>query len=478
MTYRHGVFVNEVPAAVPPPVRLSAMPVVFGTAPVNLSKRSTAPINEPVLCNSYGEAIAAFGFSNDFSSYTLSEFIYSQFVLYGLGPVVLINVLDPATHKSSVAAAPHAVSSGSASIKVQGILLPSVAVKSADGETTYVLNTDYELAYDKDGNLVINIVSGGAAAAATSLSVAYDKLNPAAVDADDIIGGIVNDQPTGMELINQVFPRFQQVPGLILAPGFSHNPTVAAVMTAKAESINGLFQAMAITDLDPSEKYTDVAAWKEDNGYESSLQINTYPLLTYKGRTYRTSTHLAGAIGRTDIANGNIPFVSPSNQKFVADGAVLADGSPLFLGPDTAQVLNGGGIVTALNFIGGWKAWGNRTGIYPKNTVPKDSFIPVRRMMNWINNQIILSYWERVDGPITRRLTEAVVDSLNIWLNGLTAQGVILGGRVAFLAEENSEESLADGKVRFHVYQTPPSPAEEIEFITEYDAQYMSAIFG
>ena len=39
MSYRHGVYVSEVPTSILPPVRTEAgLPVVFGTAPVNLNR--------------------------------------------------------------------------------------------------------------------------------------------------------------------------------------------------------------------------------------------------------------------------------------------------------------------------------------------------------------------------------------------------------------------------------------------------------
>lgn len=477
MAYKHGVYVTEVPTAITPPSLASMVPVVFGTAPVNLSTRAAVPVNEPVLCYSYAEAVAAFGYSDDWS-FTLSEFIYSHFALYAMAPVVLVNVLDPAVHKTSTPAADMPVTNGSVIIQSQGVIRSSVVVKSTDvTPVTYVLDMDYELEFDASGRLVVNIVPGGAADGDTQLNIAYDKLDPAAVDADDIIGGIVGDTPTGLELLNQVFPRFRLVPGMVLAPGWSHNPGVAAVMVAKSSNINGMFKAVALTDLDASEAYTDVPAWKTTNNYTSERQFNGYPELQLDDKTYHFSTQLAGVLCATDAANGGIPYVSPSNQSLQATGAVLDDGTPVYLGPDQAAYLNGEGIVTALNFIGGWKAWGNRTGAYPANTDPKDSFIPVRRMMDWIANSIILTYWQRVDGPITRRLTEAITDSINIWMNGLSAQGVILGGRVEFLDSENPATALMDGIVKFHVYVTPPSPARQIDFVVEYDAQYLSGLF-
>ncbi|NPV30561.1 MAG: phage tail sheath family protein, partial [Firmicutes bacterium] len=161
-----------------------------------------------------------------------------------------------------------------------------------------------------------------------------------------------------------------------------------------------------------------------------------------------------------------------------ANGAVLADGTEIALGPDQAAYLNGQGIITALNFIGGWKAWGNRTGAYPAVTDPKDAFLPIRRMFDWIANTLVLTFWQKVDYPINRRLIDTVVDSVNIWLNGLAARGFILGGRVEFIQSENPDTDLMDGIVRFHVYVTPPAPAREIDFIVECDLQYLKFLFA
>lgn len=69
------------------------------------------------------------------------------------------------------------------------------------------------------------------------------------------------------------------------------------------------------------------------------------------------------------------------------------------------------------------------------------------------------------------------MDSVNIWLNGLAARQYILGGRVEFLEDENPTTSLLDGIITFHLYVTPPAPAREINFILEYDVNYLSTLF-
>lgn len=77
-----------------------------------------------------------------------------------------------------------------------------------------------------------------------------------------------------------------------------------------------------------------------------------------------------------------------------------------------------------------------------------------------------------------RRGLCSIVDSINIWLNGLKTSEHILGGRIEFNADENPVTDLMAGKMKFHIYMTPPSPAKEIEFTLEYDAEYVSAALG
>ena len=196
------------------------------------------------------------------------------------------------------------------------------------------------------------------------------------------------------------------------------------------------------------------------------------------GRLYHISTQLAGIMNKTDAQHSDIPYYSPSNKNLQADSAVLEDGKEVFLSSAQAAYLNGQGIVTALNFVGGWKAWGNRTTAYPSNTDVKDNFIPIRRMFHWVLNTLITTFWSKIDDPTNKRLIESVMDSANIWLNGLTAAGALLGGRVEFRNDENPQTDLMDGKIKFHVYMTPPSPAREIEFVQEYDPAYIATLFA
>ena len=476
--YKHGISVSELPTSVVPPVVASAgLPVVIGTAPLH---KAVSPVQagKPVLAYSYAEAVQALGYSDDFSSYSLCEFIDSHFRLFAASPAVLLNVLDPEIHYTTVTNQNMALIAGTVTISEDGVLCDTLELALEGAGTALVAGQDYFVTQSKN-EVKISCIPDGSINSDTAVLVAsYRKLNPEAVSANDIIDAIA--------AVDEVFPRFRLVPGVLVAPQWSANPAVAAALTAKAESINSMFKAIALLDI-PTEgvnavtNYSNVAAYKNASMPHSAHAVACWPKVTLAGSKYCLSTQMAGVIVRTDALNGDIPFVSPSNKALRTDGASTGSGdaqSTVALGPDVAAYLNSQGIVTALNFIGGWVLWGNRTALYPASSDPVEAFIAVRRMMNWINNSLILTFWQKVDDPMNRNLVESVVDSANIWLNGLVARGAVLGGRCEFRPEENPITSLMDGIIRVHLFVTPPSPAREIEFLVEYDPQYLSTLSG
>jgi len=307
---------------------------------------------------------------------------------------------------------------------------------------------------------------------------AKHKDGPQAVMDTDIVGGIdpATGIKSGLELADTVFPTFRQVPGRILVPGFSQAPALAQMMIARAHEINTMFRAQAIVDL-PVDYYTQAAAWKNDNNYVSEDLICCLGTpLNGKDEQF-LSLHHAALDMQVDSENGDIPFVSASNHNLRITGFKI--GKDLVnLGPEQAASLEGEGIVTAINFDGGWKLKGNRTACYPSNTDPKDSFIPIRCFFNWLGRTLILSYWSRLDQPIRKRFIHNAIDSANVFLNGLQSREIILGGRCAFLEAENPVTDLMDGIIRFHIYVTPPTPAREIDFTLEYDPGYFSTLFN
>ena len=478
MAFKHGVYKSEVPTSLVSPVQGEAgLPVVVGCAPVYMGDITN--VNKPVLCYTYSEAVSALGFVHeDWENWTLCEFMYSQFALFGQSPCVLINVFDPARHKKNITDEVYEVIDGEINLGEGVIKTGAISFKDSEGKA--ITNLKYDFNYDDEGNAILSITSTGYP---TSLKISYVKADPSQVTANDIIGG-VNAQTgayKGLELVSRVFPMFRLIPGIILAPGWSEKSEVAAVMRAKCENINGLFTCISIADI-PSDStgaqtYSEVPAWKNANNYTSERQIVCWPKIKLGNDVYHMSTQLAGLMNNVDRSHNDVPYKSPSNELFQMDGCVLASGAEVSLGLEEANYLNGQGITTALNFMSGWVAWGNRTASYPANTDPKDCFIPIRRMFDFVGNTFIQTFWQKTDEPMTPRLVRTIIDSFNCYLNGLAAREMILGGRIEMLADENPLTSIQDGHLVFHVYLTPPPPAEMIEAVLEFDPDYFSVLY-
>ena len=486
-SYLHGVYPSAVPTSVRPPITAYAgLPVVVGTAPVVLGVRTN--VNVPALCSSFAEYVAKLG-GGAVADYTLAEFARVYFGLYGMGPAVMINVLDPddADHMEIVASALWAWADTimEKTLEVYGVDHTTLILTDGDGApVTYVEDTDYTLAYDDDGYTVVTRLSGGAmgAAALATATLAYSALKPAGVGAADIVGAAtaagVN---TGLYCLEDVYPQLQLAPGMVLAPGWSQEPTVSAAMVARGGSINGVFNALAVCDLDPDSgeisDYSAAAAWKSTNGYTDAEMVCCWPKVTLGTEVHHLSCHFAGLVNQTDAAAGGRPYVSPSNKGLQIDGACLEDETEVFLTQTQANVLNAAGIITALNFTG-WRLWGSRTAAYPASTDAVDTFVPIKRMTLWLGNTLVLTYFSRVDSAMNRRLIDSVVDSANQYLNGLKAAGAIIDGECVFAEADNPTTSLLDGSATFRVYWTPPPPAKALSFLIEYDATALASLFA
>lgn len=418
MSYRHGAFFDEAPTSLVTPVEVdSALPVVVGTAPVHtLPEGTAAPINEPRLIYTVEDFVAQFGKVPEDEN--RHDYTLAEFAEVFVGRYAMTPVV------------------------CINVFDPARHVRE-DGEEMQTVP------------------------------------DVSAVSTADIIGGVdASGKRTGLALVEKVFPLFRKVPGLVCAPGFSATPAVGIAIGAACKEISGHFKAMGIVDMPASiARPEDAPAWVNDSNLADENLLLFFGTPTYGGAEEYGSVHLAGVIAQRDGENDGIPFWSPSNKRMLCEGLVH-NGAELALTPVEAANLNGNGIITGLNMIGGLVVWGDQTACYPGVTDVKDASLPVRRMFNWIGNTLVLTAWQRVSNPLRRRLIASVTDTFNLWLNGLAAREYILGGRVTFESKDNSTLDLMGGKVRFHVYVTPPTAAREIVFTLEYDPSYLSTLFA
>lgn len=469
--YNHGIISSEKATAVEKPSTVdSAVGVIIGTAPINRLKDPYKAVNVPILIENYDDALEKIGFSFDFKNYTICQSIFARFLKFKMAPIVVINVLDPAKHKKEVQEADFSIINGKITIDKQGILLDKIIVKSSDGATTFVVDDDYVPSFLEDGTVVIAIVPGGAITE-SKVKVSYAELDPEAVTYTDVIGGYdVNTRKrSGIDCVNLVYPTFNLVPCQLSAPGWSHIPTVAAMLNAKAKLINGLFYAVSVTDIDTTKiaDISDLLTYKVENGYDDKYNIACYPKVIVDGYEMYYSAIVDGVIADTDTKNDG-PYASPSNKKIPISGTCLEGGEEIYFDITEANEINAAGIITALN-LNGWRSWGNEMGCFPANTDVKDRFIVCRRTYNYQDNLFKTNFFDRVDDPTNYKLIEAVVNSENLILATLASQGKIAGGSINFNMDDNPVSAILDGHIKFKRKLSPFTPAIVIETETEFD---------
>ena len=176
MAYKHGIYTSEVATSLVPMTSTSGgLVVAFGTAPVHLAS-DPADANTPVLCHTYKEAVAALGYSDDWEKYTLAEVIKTQFALYNVAPIVLVNVLDAKKHKKDVQNKQMAIVDGVVAT-TDPVLLKTLEVKLSASHQKLAQDKDYTAAYDDDGRLIVTpIPGGGVPSGTTELCLSYTLL--------------------------------------------------------------------------------------------------------------------------------------------------------------------------------------------------------------------------------------------------------------------------------------------------------------
>lgn len=470
MGYKHGIEVEELQTPLSEPLEGTAgLQVVFGAAPIHLSENPAAAVNNPIKVNSFEEASRLLGYSDDWETYPMCANMYASFKIFNIAPVIYVNVLDPEKHQKDNQETQVDVKDKQAVYTAKGVLVDSLEIKKE--ESVLKAGTDYILS-QKGDEVVIALLSSGTAADAQTLKVTSKSIDPAAITAEDIIGGYDAEtgKETGLECLRQVYVLHQMVPGLVLAPGWSHKPEVAAVMQAKTQKLNEVFNTFAVIDIDTAQAkvYTKVKEVKDQSGINAERAVALWPMVSVNGKKAYYSAYWSAMAAYTDAQNGDRPYKSPSNELLNITAAVLADGTEIRMDTSQAATLNGDGIVTAIN-DDGWRSWGNNTACYPENRDPKDRWICCRRMLNWYEVHFLMQYKRKVDDPYNPRLVESLVDSENLYLNGLTSSGYIAGGSISYNEEENTNEDILNGHVTFRTQIAFWTPAEYIKNRIAFD---------
>lgn len=446
--------------------------VYVGTAPVHTVEGGAENVNKPMLVRNIAEARLHFGYSDDFAAFTLCEAMKLHLEEKGVGPLVFINVLDPAKHKKPEGGTKSLTpENGRVTIHAaQNIIFDSVVVKSGEGgDKTLEKDKDYSITYNSTKQAITIAGKTASSLGTEALTITYDEVDPEKVEAADVIGSSDGlGLNTGLFAVKNVYQMTGYIPSFLLAPGFSSDPDVHKAMYQNSQKINGHWDAYMLVDIPIVEKEGDgvtlntAATWKKANGYTLENETVYFPLVEgTDGRHYHISVLAAANLQELTSAHDGIPYMSASNT----DCPLIQN---LYLGEDARgrvyddeiinKTLNANGIASAAYVGGRWAIWGAQSASYNEEDADEINVSETSRMMlYYLSNDFQHRRTRDVDKPLTANDLKSIVSEEQARLDALVRVGALIYGTIQIDADAiaRSDVYRGDYSFTFMVTTTP-----------------------
>ena len=457
MAFNHGVNVNYIQRT----ARNAVRPDTATIALVGLAPKG--PTNELVTIRSLRQGLEVFG-----QQIAGSTIPYALAAIFGESgaEVIVNNIFDPVLHGEAVQDEALSVASGQAATGSDPY--NAVTLTSSDGNTTYTEGTDYSIdAYGR-----IRVLDGTVIADGDTILASYGRIDRDAVTNEQVIGSLTGAR-TGLHLLDAAPASLGLVPKVILVPELGEVQSVIDVMAAKAEQ----FGAVYLVDAPNGTTVAQVVQGRGPLGGVPGFRttdknaVLLYPYVkAVDSRTRPTDRpygpFMAGVIAATDAQFG--VQRSPSNVELNGvKGTVLPISGGYGSAGSDANVLNEVGVNTVLVTNGrGIRAWGNRNGsstpVQPNTEA--DVFISVQRVKHYVKATIQLTMIDYLDREINRGLIDAIVETGSALLRGMGSEGILVGGTMRYVPEQNTEAAISAGILEFEVEIFGPTPAENLRF--------------
>lgn len=434
--------------------------VYVGTAPVHNVEGGANNVNKPIVVNNIAEARKYFGYSDEWDKYTLCEAMHVHLENKGVGPLVFINVLNPATHKASDAGTVSKTpENGRVTIPAaQDIILDSVIVKSDN--TTKIKGTDYAIAYNiEKKTITISELTAGALGT-SALTITYNTVDATAVTTADVIGASDGlGLNTGIFAIKNVYQLTGYIPAYLAAPGFSSVPAVHAAMYQNSVKVNGHWDVYMFVDLPIMNSETPLTldtakTYKNGNGYTKENETVFFPLAQgTDGKIYHLSVLAAANFQELLLAQDGIPYKTASNT----DCSLIEN---LYLGAsNTGRVyddsiinekLNKNGIASAAYVGGRWAIWGCHSADYDQDNGDQINVAETNRMMlYYISNDFQHRRTPDVDKPMTANDLQTIIAEEQTRVDALLNIGALTRGVVTLNADAQAKSDIMNGDYSF-----------------------------
>lgn len=479
--YKHGSYAELLPTQdLVAPVGVATLPVYIGRLPIHQLMDYSGKVNKPILVQNYNDAALKVGYNDsNWADFDLCEAIYAHFknAIQTIGPIILVNVLDPDTMKTLDQTASVTLVNGQGYIENDKVILKTVEIVGK------VLGTDYSVEYTPDGSKVL--IKDLTGTLVSPVSVTFDVVNPTTVTKTEVIGGTnpTTGAKSGISVVDLVYPTYNMIPTILDAPGWSHIPEVDAALKAAAQKINGHWYAWVNSNLaadSNADTIEEAKTWKTSNNYLGANEGPCWPMAKNGSRKFHLSTLTTVTMQWVDYNNDNIPFETPSNKPIDITGICLADGTEIIFDQVQANDLNSKGIRTATYWGGRWVLWGPHTGEYEygKDMDPRNKFDCNVRMLYYLLNDFQKRYGLEVDKPMNRARVDTILNDYQEYLDSLIARGALLYGVVEFNETSNPTSDVVEGDFVFDVSTTTTPPGKSLTAKVQYTTKGIDVLIG
>ena len=483
--YKHGTYGEYASSIGKVAAQSGTIPVYVGLAPVNLVRGYADYVNTPVKLADINAVNRYMGSSNNWSSFDLCEAFALHFdnAAGNIGPIVAINVLDPAKHKKAEQTTQSLTFvNGTATIISDTIVLDTLVLADK------VEGTDFSIDYDfTKGQVIINSIGEDITG---TVQATFDEVDPSAVLEADIIGGVTSGGVyTGLGCIGLVYQSLNLIPNLLLCPGWSTKPAVYKAMVKAAAKINGHWDAVVYADIpvvDGENKVDTIdtaKAWKDENGYNSEFSKVFWPMgKDTSGNLLHGSVLGAWRTLLVDHTHNGVPMESPSNKAVPIAKQYFGEGSTnRGFDQQRGNELNAAGITTVVYWGGSWALWGPHTAAYKHGAAGdnRSIFDVSVRMMAHVSNSFQQEHALTIDAPMTRALADTIKNREQEKLDAWAAMGAFIGEPyIEFTESANSTEELVEGNFTWGTKGTPTPPFKSGTLKVAYTTAGFDSYFG
>lgn len=453
--YHHGTETIRIDGGSNPVYTVDgAITAIVGTAPVG-------EVNELIVCQTKKD-FARFGGELTGKGFTLPDAAHI-WTRYNSGVAYVVNVCDPAKHKTVVSNEVLTVDANTLTAKTAKPGLQKGYTVS-DGNTVLTENAGYSI-NTLTGEIVFKTKPA-------TPKISYTYTDPTKVTEADIVGAYVaaTGKRTGLELLTEGFNRQGADAKIIIVPEYDKTATARAAMEVMATKLKAIAYINA-------PKSTTLSKALEGRGPLGSINFQTssdrcqlfYPYVVGLLDLESLATHAAGLRMKTDVEQGY--WYSISNRELLGVTGVEIGLTARADDPQSeTNRLNEKGITTVFNSYGtGYRMWGNCLACFPTTSHIKN-FEVAQRTGDIIDESIRRAELQYVDKPIDDALIDSLIETVRTYLGTLPS---IVGFSVGLDYDYDLPDAFSKGQVPIVYDYTPKLPAERLTNASVMTRKYL-----